>query len=113
MTAVQITFLVCVESAGLFMIAQLWASNRKISLSKKLGLSLLLLIPLFGPIMFWFLFTKPRTGPKAGCEMAPRRIGKCIYCGSVDDLTTEHIIPKGLAGGWTLNEASCRRCAAI
>lgn len=40
-------------------------------------------------------------------------VGTCIYCGSVDDLRDEHIIPKALNGDWILPEASCRACEAI
>ena len=36
-------------------------------------------------------------------------IGKCIYCGSVEDLSDEHIIPYGLAGNLTLTKASCKK----
>ena len=44
-------------------------------------------------------------------EMA--NIGRCIYCGSTDDLREEHIIPFGLNGSWVLLNASCNRCADI
>ena len=27
-------------------------------------------------------------------------IGKCVYCGSTDNLTDEHIVPPGLGGPW-------------
>lgn len=40
-------------------------------------------------------------------------IGRCIYCGSTQDLTTEHIIPYGLGGKSILQKASCKKCAAI
>ena len=40
-------------------------------------------------------------------------VGKCIYCGNVDDLAMEHIIPYGLGGRIELPEASCRKCARI
>src|SRR5215212_3632262 len=40
-------------------------------------------------------------------------VGTCIYCGSVDDLRDEHIIPKALNGDWILPAASCRVCEAI
>ncbi len=42
-----------------------------------------------------------------------RYIGKCIYCGSTDDLTDEHIVPRGLGGPWLLLEASCKKCAKV
>jgi HNH endonuclease len=37
----------------------------------------------------------------------------CIYCGSTEDLTDEHIIPYGLGGDLVLPKASCRACATI
>lgn len=40
-------------------------------------------------------------------------IGRCIYCGSTEDLTDEHIIPFGLQGQWVLENASCKACAKI
>lgn len=43
-----------------------------------------------------------------------RAIDRCIYCGSkTKKLTTEHIVPYGLNGEWTLKKASCRCCAEI
>jgi hypothetical protein len=38
-----------------------------------------------------------------------RTIGRCIYCGSTDDLSDEHIIPYGLGATWVLRKASCKR----
>lgn len=40
-------------------------------------------------------------------------IGKCIYCGSTDNLTREHIVPRGLGGPWLLLKASCKKCAKV
>lgn len=40
-------------------------------------------------------------------------VGKCIYCGSVDGLTNEHIVPKALNGTIILPKSSCTTCAAI
>lgn len=40
-------------------------------------------------------------------------IGKCIYCGSHDDLTDEHVLPYALGGHLRLNQASCKACATI
>jgi hypothetical protein len=40
-------------------------------------------------------------------------VGLCIYCGSVDDLTDEHVVPYGLGGRHILPQASCRDCARI
>lgn len=40
-------------------------------------------------------------------------VGTCIYCGSRDDLTDEHIIPFAAGGRWILPAASCKKCAAI
>lgn len=40
-------------------------------------------------------------------------VGKCIYCGSKERLTREHIIPYSAGGRWVLPEASCRDCAVV
>jgi hypothetical protein len=40
-------------------------------------------------------------------------IGKCIYCGSAEDLTDEHVIPYSLDGDIVLDDASCKTCAQI
>lgn len=43
-------------------------------------------------------------------------VNRCIYCGSTDNLSDEHIIPYGLqprGGDWFLPKASCARCADI
>jgi HNH endonuclease len=40
-------------------------------------------------------------------------IGQCIYCGSVDDLTKEHVLPYALGGHLVLNKASCKVCATV
>ena len=41
-------------------------------------------------------------------------IGVCIYCGERDaPLSTEHAVPYGLNGPWTLLRASCKACADI
>lgn len=37
----------------------------------------------------------------------------CIYCGSIDQLTVEHIIPYALGGRIELPNGSCRVCAKI
>jgi hypothetical protein len=43
-----------------------------------------------------------------------REIGRCIYCGARDvTLGTEHAVPYGLNGPWTLLRASCDACAKI
>ena len=46
-------------------------------------------------------------------KYTPRHVGKCIYCGSADNLTDEHIVPRGLGGPWRLLKASCKECAEI
>jgi hypothetical protein len=46
-----------------------------------------------------------------GQETNLGRISACIYCGATDDLTDEHVIPKGLGGPAVLYDASCRSCA--
>lgn len=40
-------------------------------------------------------------------------VGECIYCGSTDKLTDEHIVPLALGGRLVLPDASCVVCAAI
>lgn len=40
-------------------------------------------------------------------------MGECVYCGSVDGLTDEHIVPFGLGGNLILPDASCPGCAKI
>lgn len=40
-------------------------------------------------------------------------VGQCIYCGSTNSLTKEHILPLGLGGNWILPKASCTDCARI
>ena len=43
-----------------------------------------------------------------------RDVGECIYCGARDGpLSTEHAVPYGLNGPWTLLRASCAPCARI
>lgn len=42
-----------------------------------------------------------------------RRVGRCIYCGATENLTTEHVLPHGLGGRWTLVEASCPDCNKV
>ena len=43
-----------------------------------------------------------------------RDVGECIYCGERDGaLGTEHAVPYGLNGPWTLLRASCDACAKI
>lgn len=37
-------------------------------------------------------------------------VGKCIYCGSTEDLRDEHIVPFGLNGTAVLPKASCKDC---
>lgn len=40
-------------------------------------------------------------------------VGKCIYCGSTENLGNEHIIPFGLNGQWILPKSSCNKCGEI
>lgn len=37
----------------------------------------------------------------------------CIYCGAIDDLTDEHVVPYGLSGEHILKKASCKNCASV
>ena len=50
-------------------------------------------------------------------EKAERKIypvyGECIYCGSKEHLTDEHIIPFGLSGTLVLPKSSCQDCNKI
>jgi HNH endonuclease len=40
-------------------------------------------------------------------------IGKCIYCERTDNLTREHVVPRGMGGTITLPKGSCKTCAEI
>ena len=40
-------------------------------------------------------------------------VGRCIYCGSSESLSDEHVIPFGLGGTLILPKASCPSCAKI
>ena len=42
-------------------------------------------------------------------------VGRCIYCGlgGSEQLSREHVIPKGLAGSLLFTKASCKSCAAV
>ncbi|MDV2988840.1 MAG: HNH endonuclease [Dehalogenimonas sp.] len=42
-----------------------------------------------------------------------KEIGQCIYCGSTEELTDEHIIPFSLGGRFILRNASCLTCNRI
>lgn len=44
--------------------------------------------------------------------MAFGAVGECIYCGTADNLTDEHVIPFAMGGRWTLPQSSCTSCAA-
>lgn len=48
-------------------------------------------------------------------ELVPltRYIGRCVYCGSTESLTDEHIVPHGLKGPWQLLKGSCQACNQI
>lgn len=49
-------------------------------------------------------------------KQEPKRynaVGVCMYCGSQEHLTTEHIIPLSAGGRWILPGASCRTCAKL
>jgi hypothetical protein len=37
----------------------------------------------------------------------------CVYCGTREKLTDEHIVPFAAGGAWLLPQASCKACAAI
>ena len=38
-------------------------------------------------------------------------VNRCIYCGTNEKLSDEHIIPFGLGGRWVLPKSSCAECA--
>lgn len=40
-------------------------------------------------------------------------VGHCIYCGAMNDLSNEHIIPYGLSGTAVLPKSTCEVCAKI
>lgn len=40
-------------------------------------------------------------------------VGHCIYCGAMNDLSNEHIIPYGLSGTAVLPKSTCGECAKI
>lgn len=40
-------------------------------------------------------------------------VGYCIYCGSTERLSNEHMIPQGLGGRQQLLKASCEQCRII
>ncbi len=42
-----------------------------------------------------------------------RHIGRCVYCGSTDNLSNEHIVPHGLKGPWQLLKGSCKVCNQV
>ena len=52
-----------------------------------------------------------RTNPES--TPIERHIGKCVYCGSTNNLTDEHIVPYGLNGIWQLLKGSCEACNSI
>lgn len=41
------------------------------------------------------------------------KFGSCIYCGSTDQLSDEHIVPISLGGDIVLPDASCESCRVI
>lgn len=43
----------------------------------------------------------------------PKHANRCIYCGSMETLSDEHIVPFALWGDLVLKKASCYACAAI
>lgn len=40
-------------------------------------------------------------------------VGSCVYCGSTENLTDEHVVPFALGGNLILPKASCEACAKI
>lgn len=54
-----------------------------------------------------------RIVPESHCRTVLSRIGECIYCGSLTQLSDEHIVPFGLGGNLVLEDASCPDCARV
>jgi len=46
-------------------------------------------------------------------KVSYKPVGHCIYCGAIENLQREHIIPFGLSGTGVLPKSSCRNCAKI
>jgi hypothetical protein len=42
-----------------------------------------------------------------------RLLGRCIYCGSTENLTDEHVLPLALGGTDMLRDGSCLTCNAV
>lgn len=42
-----------------------------------------------------------------------KQVGKCVYCGSVENLHDEHCIPESLNGVHVLGKGSCGDCGRI
>lgn len=40
-------------------------------------------------------------------------VNRCIYCGSISNLSREHIVPYALGGRWVLPRASCDACSRV
>lgn len=57
---------------------------------------------------FWVYSNPPEMPPPA--LRRPDPVKKCIYCDSTNNLTVEHVVPKGMRGAVTLSEASCEAC---
>lgn len=64
-----------------------------------------------GAWKIWPRNKRPDFGWKSAAAQRFPSVGKCIYCGSTDSLSDEHIIPLSLGGNFILPEASCRTCA--
>jgi hypothetical protein len=48
---------------------------------------------------------------RIGTATGDMQIGQCIYCGSIEELTDEHPIPKGIWGQHILKSGSCKDCS--
>lgn len=55
----------------------------------------------------------PMTMIEVHDTMRAQPVGHCIYCGSQDRLTAEHIIPLALGGKYVLPASSCVGCARV
>jgi hypothetical protein len=63
--------------------------------------------------MFRYTVSHIETPFKVGEPITYAPVGHCIYCGSTEGLSKEHVIPYGLSGNLILPKASCKDCRDI
>lgn len=54
--------------------------------------------------------TRDSSGLSNISQMASVKAGFCIYCGSTEQLSREHVVPYALGGTLTIMEGSCEEC---